>query len=177
MAGYKEIEEQINNDVFFISDKTCNLFNSKEKIILDTSVIIKWFFEEDEKDVKNANLILNKYYNSEIRIIAPEIALFEISNVIKNRIKNLEDKNMGAEIIDKIFNLGIIFYVTKEILKNAFNIAIDINESVYDCIFIAVAEHFKSKFITDDKKLLLNYSNYKTTAENKIQIILLENYF
>ncbi|MCL4386243.1 MAG: type II toxin-antitoxin system VapC family toxin [Cyanobacteria bacterium] len=176
MAGYREIEEQINNDIFIVSDKTWHLFNLKEKIILDTSVIIKWFFEEDEENVKTANLILNKYHNNEIQIIAPEIALFEISNVIKNRINNLEDKNTGAEIIDKIFNLGIIFYVTKEILKNAFNIAIDINESVYDCIFIAVAEHFKSKFITDDKKLLLNYSNFKANSENKIQIVLLENY-
>ncbi len=174
MAGYREIEEQINNDVFIVSDKTSNLFNHKEKVILDTSVIIKWFFEEDEEDVKTANLILNKYHNNEIQIIAPEIALFEISNVIKNRIK--DNKNMGAEIIDKIFNLGIIFYITKEILKNAFSIAFDINESVYDCIFIALAEHFKAKLVTDDKKLLLNYSNYKTTTENKIQIVILENY-
>lgn len=176
MAGQQEIEEQINNDIFIVSDRTWNLFNRKEKITLDTSVIIKWFFKENEKNTKAANLILNKYLNNEIGIITPEIALFEISNVVKNRINNSNEKNMGTEIIDKIFNLGIIFYINKEILKNAFNIAVDIGESVYDCIFIAAAERFNSKLITDDKKLFLNYSKYQKVAGNKIEIILLENY-
>ena len=65
------------------------------------------------------------------------------------------------EIIDRIYNLGIVFVVTKQILKDAFNIALAINESVYDCLFIATAEHFKAKFITDDKKLYLSYENSK----------------
>jgi len=50
-------------------------------------------------------------------------------------------------------------------------IAIDINESVYDCIFLTTAEYFNGKFITDDKKLFLNYIKKK-----KVQIFLLENY-
>ena len=53
----------------------------------------------------------------------------------------------------------IVYKVTKQVLKNAFNLALVINESVYDCLFIATAEHFKSKFITDDKKLYLSYEN------------------
>ncbi|MHB8280697.1 MAG: type II toxin-antitoxin system VapC family toxin [Candidatus Humimicrobiaceae bacterium] len=180
MAEYGEIEEQIKNDVFIVSDKTWNLFNKKEKMILDTSVIIKWFFNEDEENTQVANLILNKYLDNEIGIIIPEIAIFEIANVIKNRIKTSQNKHIGVNVIDKIFNLGIIFYINKEILKNAFNIAININESVYDCIFIATAEYFKSKMITDDRKLFSKYLKHKTgnvkDDAGKIEIILLEKY-
>jgi len=180
MAEYTEIEEQIKNEVFIVSDKTWNLFNKKEKMILDTSVIIKWFFNEEEENTQAANLILNRYLNNEIGIIIPEVAIFEIANVIKNRIKSSQNKRIGANLIDKIFNLGIIFYINKEILKNAFNIAIDINESVYDCIFIATAEHFKSKMITDDRKLFSKYLNHKTgnvkDDADKIEIMLLDKY-
>ena len=180
MAEYTEIEDQIKNEVFIVSDKTWNLFNKKEKIILDTSVIIKWFFNEEEENTLAANLILNRYLDNEIGIIIPEIAIFEIANVIKNRVKTSLNKHIGANVIDKIFNLGIIFYISKEILKNAFNIAIDINESVYDCIFIATAEHFKSKMITDDRKLFSKYLNHKTgnvkDDADKIEIMLLDKY-
>ena len=69
-------------------------------------------------------------------------------------------------------------------LKNAFNIALAINESVYDCLFIATAEHFNSKFITDDKKLYLNYENSKknikagnlNSTAKKISPVLLKDY-
>ena len=180
MAGYGEIEEQINDDMFIVSERTWNLFHKTEKIILDTSVTIKWFFNEDEENTQAANLILNRYLDNEIGIIIPEIAIFEIANVIKYRIKTAQNKHIGANIIDKIFNLGIIFYINKEILKNAFNIAIDINESVYDCIFIATAEYFKSKMITDDRKLFSKYLKHKTgnvkDDADKIEIMLLDKY-
>ncbi len=68
---------------------------------------------------------------------------------------------IGMEIIDRIYNLGIVYKVTKQVLKNAFSMALSINESVYDCLFIATAEHFNSKFITDDKNLYLSYVNSK----------------
>jgi predicted nucleic acid-binding protein len=180
MAEYTEIEDSINNDVFIVSDKTWNLFNKKEIIVLDTSVIIKWFFKGNEGNTKLANLILKRYLNNEIGIITPEIALFEIANVVKNRIKISQNKQFGIDIIDKIFSLGIIYYTTKEILKNAFDIAIDINESVYDCIFIAAAAHFNLQMITDDKKLFSNYLKYKTGStknnKDKIEMILLGDY-
>ena len=91
---------------------------------------------------------------------------------------------IGMGIIDRIYNLGIVFKVTKQVLKNAFSMALAINESVYDCLFIATAEHFKSKFITDDKKLYLSYENSKKDVktgdlngiEKAIDAVLLKDY-
>ncbi|GAI10872.1 unnamed protein product, partial [marine sediment metagenome] len=55
----------------------------------------------------------------------------------------------------------------------ATKIAADINESVYDCIFITTAERFNCKLVTDDNSLFLNYAGY---SSKKIEILLLENY-
>jgi predicted nucleic acid-binding protein len=108
-----------------------------------------------------AHLILKKFLHNEIGIITPETALFELANVVKNKIRQENNGIIGMGIIDRIYNLGIVFKVSKQVLTNAFKMAVDINESVYNCLFIATAEHFKSKFITDDKKLYLSYENYK----------------
>jgi predicted nucleic acid-binding protein len=172
MARYnlKKDEEQIDRDVFIISENSIDLFGKKENIILDTSVLIKWFFNcdqyNDEKNTDTADSILKQYLNNEIGIIVPELALFEITNVLKNKMKLIKDKDILSEIIDRIFSLGIVFYINKEILKNALDIAILINESVYDCIFISTAAYFNSKMITDDKIL---YNNY-LKSKNKLNL-------
>jgi len=171
MTEYNNIEKQIDNDLFIISDSTIKFFDKKVKIVLDTSVIVKWFFKDDEENIKKADLILKQYLNNEIIVIIPELSAFELANVLRNKIKKYQ--NVNLDIIDRLFNLGIIFYVDKEILKIAIKIATDINESVYDCIFIATAERFDCKLITDDNSLFLNYEGY---SSKKTEILLLENY-
>jgi predicted nucleic acid-binding protein len=171
MVGYKEEIEKINNNIFIVSEDTTDLFGKRQMVILDTSVIVKWFFKEGENNTKNAELLLQRYLKNEIRIITPEILLFELTNTIKSKL--LKNKDYQFEIIDKIFSIGIIFYINKEILKSALETANKISESVYDCTFIATAEHFGGIFITDDKKL---YENYIRFNDGKIKVILLKDY-
>lgn len=173
---YEEIEEQINSDTFVISENTLDLFSRTESLVIDTSVMVKWFFKDNEKNTAAADLILRKHLNNEAGIISPEIAVFEFTNVIKNKINSKENRVIGEEIIDKIFNLGIIFYINKKILINAYHTAIDIGETVYDCIFIATAEYFNIKMVTDDNRLFLNYSKYRKSTGKKIEIVLLKDY-
>lgn len=62
--------------------------------------------------------------------------------------------------------------VNKKILKSALKTALEIGESIYDCTFIATAEHFAGEFITDDKKL---YENYTKFGNSKVKVILLKD--
>ncbi|GAH05073.1 unnamed protein product, partial [marine sediment metagenome] len=55
----------------------------------------------------------------------------------------------------------------------ALKTALEIGESIYDCTFIATAEHFAGEFITDDKKL---YENYTKFGNSKVKVILLKDY-
>lgn len=182
--GYGEIEEQIKSDTFIVSEKIWGFLKKKENIVVDTSVIIKWFFSDCEENTAAAHYILKKFLDNKIGIITPEIALFELANVVKNKIRQENKGMIGMEIIDKVYNLGIVFKVTKQVLKNAFSVALVINESVYDCLFIATAEQFKSKFITDDKKLYLSYENSKKDVKTgdldgikkTINAVLLKDY-
>ena len=170
MTEYNNIEEQIDNDIFIISESVIKSFNKKVRVVLDTSVIVKWFFKDDEKNTKKADLILKQYLNNEIKIIIPELSAFELANVLRNKIKKYQ--NVNLDIIDRLYNLGIIFYINKEILKIATKIAANINESVYDCIFIATAERFNCKLVTDDNSLFLNYAGYSSRKIVYIHVLL-----
>jgi predicted nucleic acid-binding protein len=168
---YGVVEEQLNSDVFLISEKSIKTYNKGKLLILDTSVIVKWFFKDGERNKEKADIILNQYMENKIGIVIPELSVFEVANVLKNKIKKY--KSQQQDIIDRLYKMGIIFYIDKEILKNAVNIAIDINESVYDCIFLATAEYFGGMFVTDDKRLFSSYKNYK---KKKIQVSILKDY-
>ena len=182
--GYAEIEEQVQSDTFIVSEKLWGFLRKKENIVVDTSVIIKWFFSENEENAEASHLILKRFIHNEIGLITPEIALFELANVVKNKISAEGSEMTGVDIIDRLYNLGIVFKVTKQMLKNAYIMALAIKESVYDCLFIATAEHFNSKFITDDKKLCLSYENNKknikshnlTGIKKAINAVLLKDY-
>ena len=171
MIDYYVSEDQLNDDIFIASESIIESFNKKRLLILDTSVIIKWFFKDDEKNTGNADCILNEYLDNKIRIIIPELSVYELANVLKSKIQKYESDQL--EIIDRVYKMGIIFYIKKEMLKAAVRIACDIKESVYDCIFLALAEYFRGKFITDDDILFSNYSEYK---RKRIEIIRLKDY-
>ncbi len=185
-GGYEEIEEQVNSDTFIVSEKIWAFLKKKENIVIDTSVIIKWFFSDNEENTEAAHIILKKFLHSEIGVIAPELALFELTNAVKSKIRSGKNDIIGSEIIDRIYNLGIVFRVTKPVLKEAFDTALVIDESVYDCIFIATAGHFKAKFITDDKRLYLSYQGNKGSigagsknrgdAATPTEVVLLKDY-
>ncbi len=54
-----------------------------EKIgcVLDSSVIIKWFSEEEE--TKKALELREKYINGEIVIAVPDLLVYEIANALR----------------------------------------------------------------------------------------------
>ncbi len=169
--GCKENGEQLGKKAFLVSESSINSFNKGELLILDTSVIVKWFFKGNEKNMERADIILKGYMENKIKIIVPGLSVFELANVLKNKIKIYRSEQL--DIIDRLYKMGIIFYIDGEILKSAVKIAIDIKESIYDGIFLATAEYFSGIFITDDNRLFLSYNNYK---KKKTRAVLLENY-
>jgi predicted nucleic acid-binding protein len=53
----------------------------KEIIVVDTSVIVKWFVEEEYS--KNARLLRDSYVNGLIDLTAPSLLSYEVINALK----------------------------------------------------------------------------------------------
>jgi predicted nucleic acid-binding protein len=112
---YKKDYEELNDDIFLVSDGPINSFNKQDLLILDTSVIVKWFFRDNEKNKVKADIILNKYKDNKIKIIIPELSVSELVNVPRNKTVNYQ--NEQQDIIDGLYKMGIVFHTDKEILK------------------------------------------------------------
>lgn len=120
--------------------------------VLDTSVIVKWFNQEDELRVDLARAIYLDMIDGKISIIVPNLLAVELVNVL------LKGKHLPPEEISKsienLFALPLILKEpSQEVLKQCASLAYDYNLTSYDALFIATALNEGCRLITDDNTL------------------------
>jgi len=123
----------------------------KEVYVVDSSVIFKWFYVKDENDVDIAKLIYRKALSRNFYLISPELLVYELLNIF--RYKTDFSKDRIEEIVKKIFYIQIIGQLDYKTYLNSYSISQEINESIYDCIYIAMSEKYRASLITADEKL------------------------
>lgn len=140
-----------------------------KNIVLDASVIVKWFIDENNSD--KAEIIKEQFINEKINIIIPSLLYYEVLNALKySKLFKLDELNLVGESIE---NYGFNAVVIKdEIREKMVEIAINHDISIYDASYIALAEKFNTQLITADEKisrklpknlkaLISNLKNYK----------------
>lgn len=119
-----------------------------DKIVLDTSVIVKWFSNEEDKEL--ANRLLLKLQNSSISVYCPELVKYEFGNSLINKKFNLGEMR---EALLKFYQLPIIFVSDdEEMAISAEEIAVENKITFYDASFVALAKKFKVTLVTANPK-------------------------
>lgn len=118
--------------------------------VLDTSIVIKWFVDEENSNL--AEELLEKYETENLIITAPDLLLYEFVNVLHfNNSFNSKEK---ISCIQNLYNLDIYFITPyQKLMENSRLLAETYSISVYDATFIALAHEFNCDFITADEKL------------------------
>lgn len=127
----------------------------KEALVLDASVIVKWFCDEEYTDI--ASEIRDKFLRGNLDIFVPELMFYEVSNAVRyNKAFSEEDR---IQIIEDLFSVGFnVIASNKEILSIAMKLAVDTNTPIYDNVYLAVGRLKNCHFITTDKEYV-NKSN------------------
>lgn len=130
--------------------------NSKKptNIILDSSVIAKWFFPSEE-DGEIALKLRDLFLSKEISISAPTLIYYEINNLIRSAVKSLRiNEKLAKEAYFGFLELDLITYSSKELMELALEKAISLDISSYDASYLTLAEYLKVPLITADQKLI-----------------------
>ncbi len=127
-------------------------------LILDSSVIAKWFFPE--VDNEKALILKDKFIDRSISIAIPLLLFYEINNILKTATKSLRiDTREAIKVYKAFLNLDFIIYSSEFLMVSTLEIAIRFNISSYDASYVALAEHLQAIFLTADKKLLNKVSS------------------
>lgn len=113
------------------------------KLVIDTSVVIKWFVEETDFD--KARLLVEP----SIQRIAPELVIAEAANVLQRKMRMGE---LGAgHATNAVGNLQYFFddlIASVSLIEKGFELSKSLDHSVYDCMYLAAA------LTEDDRRLV-----------------------
>lgn len=122
----------------------------KKKIIVDSSVIVKWLSSQNEKHIYKANKILKHAKEDKIELFTSELAKYEVGNTMLTG-KGLS--NFQAFIsLETLYNLPLTFISeTEESAQETYALGQKLNLTYYDAVFISLAKKMEASLITDDK--------------------------
>jgi predicted nucleic acid-binding protein len=123
------------------------------KYVLDTSADIKTFVQE--QDSGKAIRLRNEYHQGVHELIAPDIFPTEMCNVLmilerSGKIKPGEAALFFGQSLNELPPL----FAAVPLLPRALEIAKQFRQTVYDCLYIALAEREGCELVTADDKLL-----------------------
>ncbi len=119
-------------------------------IILDASVVIKWFSEEEYTE--KALELRERIRYGEEQVIEPDLLLYELANALKYN-PHFEVQDV-CDALTSLFDMNIdIVTPLPEIIDVAIKLAFEHAITVYDAFYIALAQETGLILITADKKL------------------------
>ena len=134
----------------------------KRKIVLDSSVIVKFLFAMGEDNLSQADALLADVEKGETLLAAPVLAKYEVGNVVRFRkISEVEKlaswdnfEQLPIKYIDLDFSEG----------RRAQSIAEVSNITFYDAVFVELAERLKAVLVTANPKHQKKFGGVKVIA-------------
>lgn len=133
-------------------------------IVLDASVVLKWFFENEE-DCGKALLYRDKHVAGEQPIAVPDLLFYEVGNVLITRTRL--DASAVAEVFSLLWNLDLeVCDLGFEEFSNAIRISRRYGITLYDAAYVELARRLRCDLVTSDKKLY-----YKVRALKHVKLL------
>ncbi|MFQ5881448.1 MAG: type II toxin-antitoxin system VapC family toxin [Candidatus Methylomirabilales bacterium] len=137
-------------------------------VILDTSVVVKWFIQPPEEDIEIALEIRDRIRIGAVHPIFPDLLLYELINVLHHQ-PELTSEDVAAAL-DSLEEMTLDLHPFSSALgKEATRISANNRVSAYDAYFIALAEALECPLVTADRRCYLR-------VRDRGSVILLRNW-
>lgn len=139
----------------------------KTKVVVDTSVIIKWLSQDKEEKLDLANKLLEDALDGRIELLAPELSKYEVGNTLLFS-KKLSSQQ-AVEVLAHFYTLPISFIPDSDDLsKETYDLAFTLAITFYDASFMSLAKQYNATLITENVK-------HQGKSKN-IKVISLQDY-
>jgi predicted nucleic acid-binding protein len=131
---------------------------------VDGSVAAKWYFAEPGHEA--ADRILAAGIAGERELLAPDLIVPEFANVLWKRVRRHECSRPAAAEILVLWEVDCPRLVaSSELAARAFGLANELDQSVYDCLYLALAIDMDASLATADRRLARAARSYLERVE------------
>ena len=126
------------------------------RYVVDASVVIKWFIPEIYAE--SAGFLQNSSY----QLHAPAFFVLEVGNALCKKICRQElIKKEGDTILKELAHLPVQKHPDQRLFRLAYALARQTHRSLYDCMYLALAETIDGQVVTADRKFYTAIANGK----------------
>lgn len=121
-------------------------------VIVDTSLIYKWFVDEEPKQITDSSrALLKSFLNGKEKILCPSLILYELGNILsyKTKLSKSDIDNIWSRFSN--INLPLV-NPTQELIKKCIDFSLQYHASVYDASYAVLAMEKKCILLTADSK-------------------------
>ncbi len=135
------------------------------RAIVDASVIVKTLVDQPLTD--RARNVIRSYDLS-----APALLLAEVSNALLRYVRaGVTPPEAALEAQKQLDGRGIDLHpIDEAFTREAFDVALTLSHSIYDCYYVALASRLQAPFITADMKLARKAASARITVINLADI-------
>jgi predicted nucleic acid-binding protein len=120
----------------------------RREIVLDSSVVVKWFSGEAKS--AEAVALMDSYVQGSIELAVSEILFCEVGNALRYKPDYDPEKLKSALL--QLFNLRMkVTHLSEGLMTRTCEIAYDGKVTLYDALPVAIAEHRKTVCVTADE--------------------------
>jgi predicted nucleic acid-binding protein len=117
-------------------------------LVVDASIALKWFLPEP--DSVPAEVLLRR----DGELVAPALIVAEVCNAAWKRFRRGETTDRHLDwIADRIGRIGLVLVPDSALAAPAAAIARQLDNPVYDCLYLALAEERRAMLVTADRRL------------------------
>ncbi len=121
------------------------------RLVVDSSVAIKWVKPAGESDVVAAEALLDRQQSGEIELVVPGLMMLEVANSLWKYAATESQIKRALKALRSL-HLAVVEPDAK-LLDRAAELAVGCNITIYDALFAALADTLGCELVTADKKL------------------------
>jgi predicted nucleic acid-binding protein len=118
------------------------------RLVVDSSVVIKWFVPEVHSDDAL------RYLDPDLERNAPELLLAEVSNILWKKVGRSDLTAAEAnKIAEDVEQADVNIHPLRPLFGPGLRMALATGRSAYDCIYLALADSLSTRVVTADRRL------------------------
>ena len=119
------------------------------RLVVDASVAAKWLI--DEEDSEAADRLLT----GEHQLFAPRLMATEVGHALRRKSRRGKlERSKAGQLAASIPTLAVTWADDKEVIADAVRLALGMECSVYDCVYLALAHQISGTLVTADQRFV-----------------------
>jgi predicted nucleic acid-binding protein len=116
--------------------------------VVDASVAVKWFLDEDYSEPARSLLVEAN------ALWVPDLLFVEVANVLWKRVRTGElGQDIAQDFMRDLTHLTLEIAPTVELVEDALTVACLSGRTAYDALYLVLAMRQKTALVTGDEKL------------------------